>query len=419
MEDTPVNRELSELASSRGEKLLVVAIGSYKPGRACDYRSMQLLCGHTQDVRVTHYRKSTYLCKVCFEQEFHDVAASQGLVLKSMNIVRHGSEREYIRPCGHIEVHSLAYLKKHKIQPCQICLTATAKNNLEDKGFQLISNTREGYNIQCNECEHHFHISASCGREGTPFCENCFEKRLGTDAAHHGFKYRKDLEPLRKGTTTRVTIYRMYECTTCGHVDSFGHIAMSMGIARCSKCYLDRLQSDAEKQGMTYVGFHGKSLHKYILSCGCEKKINPYHVKRGIWACREHDNTHFHRDNGVYLVKLEYNGFSWLKFGLAKDMGVRIKGYGLNKGTKAEILFYFPLPTRYDAMDIEVAIHNELSLDKLDKVFMQSFMKKGGHTECYPVSMEDRITEMVKERYTMKLKQLENDTEGGGGKNVQ
>ena len=210
----------------------------------------------------------------------------------------------------------------------------------------------------------------------------------------------------------------MYECNTSNNVDSFGHVAMSIGIARCSKCYLNRLQSDAKKQGMTYVGFHGKGLHKYILSCGCEKKISPYQVKQGIWACREHGNTHFNRNNGVYLVKLEYNGFSWLKFGLAKDMSVRLKGYGLNKGTKANILFYLPLPTRYDAMDVEVAIHNELSLEKLDKVLMQSFMRKGGHTECYPVSMENKITEMVQERYTMKLKQLENNIEDSD-KNVK
>ena len=48
LEDTVVNRTAAELAVSRGEKLLDIAQCEYAPGRACDYRSFELKCGHTE-----------------------------------------------------------------------------------------------------------------------------------------------------------------------------------------------------------------------------------------------------------------------------------------------------------------------------------------------------------------------------------
>lgn len=397
---TTVNNRLKILAESRGDELIGNPTGSYPAGRACDYRLIKLKCGHEQDIRISHYEKEAYSCKQCFEDDLHAVAESQGLSLVSMDIVRHGSERLYVRACGHTEMFSNAYLRKHKINNCQVCLFENVMKNLDKHGFSINSKIQNGFNIKCNVCGNNFDTQVNTCTHGKPVCKVCFETTLKNEAISSGFTYLPELEPARSRGEVRESINRWYSCNTCGHIDNYAHGSMRVGHARCDKCYSTRLISDATKQGIQYIGFHGSGLHKYILSCGCEKLINPYQVKRGIWACQKHSNTHFNRNNGVYLVKLEYGNFAWLKFGLAKDMGVRIKGYGLNTGTKTEILFYYPLPSRYDAMDIEKEIHKELSEHKLDKNFMKSFMKKGGHTECYPTSAEDKISTMVEYLYS-------------------
>ena len=102
--NTEVNLEIANIARSRGEELIGAAIGDYPPRRLCDYRHMRLSCGHFQDISLAHYRKSAYSCQECFKIKLNKLAESQGLELVSMDIVRHGNERLYKRPCGHTEI---------------------------------------------------------------------------------------------------------------------------------------------------------------------------------------------------------------------------------------------------------------------------------------------------------------------------
>lgn len=406
LEDTVVNRTTAELAVSRGEKLLDIAQCEYAPGRACDYRSFELKCGHSQDVKLCHYRTGSYSCKICFQQEIHDVATSRGLKLVSMDIVKHCNDRMYVRECGHTEVHSHTYLKNRQPLPCQICLNKQAENNSAGKNFEVVKKIRNGYLVRCKTCDSEYTASTSVGRTGTPFCQVCFENELHKDAAACGFTYLQGKEVFKSKTETRDIIYRPYSCNTCGYEDFFGHTAMRLGHTRCDSCYLSRLQADASKQGMKHIGHRKKGNHEYLLPCGCSKILNPYAVKMGIWDCRKHGHTHFHRENGVYLLRLSYEGFEWLKFGLAKNMKVRIRGYGLRDGTEVEQLFYYSLPTRYDAMDIECALHQEFNKHKLDKYHMKTLMQQGGHTECYPTNLTDRITKRVNDLYEIKQQEL-------------
>lgn len=397
-EDTPVNRELKELALLRGDEFLGEAKSKYAPGRSCDYRSFRLSCGHLVDVRVTHYRKKVYKCKICFEEEMHNVAAEQGLTLKSMDIVQHGTEREYLRVCGHSEIHSHAYLKKHKIVECQKCILSEATTNLASLGFTIVSKIRDGFRIQCNKCGTETDTGTTAARKGTPCCSTCFEKQLTDDAQNAGLTYLPDVEPLRKVNTSRTTLYRAYSCNVCGHIDHFGISAVKLKNVSCDKCYNTRLVQSAENQGMEYLGISDKrGMHKYKLPCGCYREINPFSVKKGVWACKEHSNTHYHRSSGVYLLQLTVDDYSWLKFGFAKDLNIRLKGYGLPDNYSHELLFYYPVERGYDALEIEKSVHRKLSEYKLNSIDMKKYMTKTGHTECYPLQVEDLITERMEE----------------------
>ena len=389
--NTAVNLEIANIARSRGEELIGAAIGDYPPRRICDYRHIRLICGHFQDVRIAHYRKTDYSCQTCFKINLESVAKAQGLELVSMEIVRYGNERLYRRPCGHTEVKSNSYLEKHKISACQECLNESINSNLARLNFTLVRRVRVGCLISCNICQNEWTIRSDTASQGTPTCVVCFEKDLEKDAEASGFKYLKDRIPLRTVATSRTMLSRWYSCNNCGHVDSYQHSCMRVGNVRCDGCYTQRLKSDAEKQGMTYVGHVKGMMHNYKLPCGCFRHIQPFAVRKGIWACKVHDDTFYHRPNGIYLLEMTYEGKSWLKLGFAKDMQIRTKGYGLLEGTECSLLFYRSLSTGYEAMDIEKSIHREMTNYKLDSKEMKMYMTSTGHTECYPMEVKDEL----------------------------
>lgn len=393
--NTPLNTEISNLALSRGEELLGAAAGSYDRGRSCDYRRMRLHCGHFQDVRVTHYRNGGYSCQECFKNKLEDLAVKHDLVLVSMDVVRYGNERLYRRLCGHTEIKSHSYLEKHKLTDCQECLNDSIRVNLERQNFTMVSRVKNGSLISCNTCGNTWTVRNDTASKGNPMCDVCFEKELEGDASAAGFTYLKDKAPLRNDCPSRTTICRWYSCNECGHIDTFHHSSMRTGSVRCSKCYLTRLQSDAEAQGMVYLGHAKGMMHNYKLPCGCFRPIQPFDVQRGVWACKVHDDTFYHRPSGIYLLEISSENKTWLKLGFAKDIEIRTKGYGLIDGTKCSLLFYCEFTTGYEAMEIEKSIHKEMANYKLESKEMKKYMTNTGHTECYPLGVKNELLQKL------------------------
>ena len=389
--NTAVNLEIANIARSRGEELIGAAIGDYPPRRLCDYRHMRLSCGHFQDIRLAHYRKSDYSCQECFKIKLNKLAESQGLELVSMDIVRHGNERLYKRPCGHTEIKSHNYLEKHKIVDCQECLNESIRANLQKQNLTMVKRVRVGSLISCNVCNNTWAVRNDTASKGSPTCEVCFDKELEEDAKAVGFTYLKDRVPVRSSAPSKTTLSRWYSCNKCGHIDTFQHSGMRKGNVRCSSCYVTRLQAEATKEGMTYLGHVKGMMHNYQLPCGCFRLIQPFAVQKGVWACKVHDDTFYHRPNGVYLLQLTHEDKSWLKLGFAKNMQIRTKGYGLLEGTECSLLFYRSLSTGYEAMDIEKSIHREMTNYKLDSKEMKMYMTSTGHTECYPMEVKDEL----------------------------
>lgn len=388
---TPVNLEIASLALSRNEELVGPAIGNYNPRRICDYRYLRLSCGHFQDVRIAHYRNSDYSCQECFKDKLDRLAVSQGIELVSMDVVRHSNERLYKRPCGHTEIKSHNYLEKHKLTECQECLDDSIRANLQKQNLTMIKRVRVGSLISCNICSNTWAVRNDTASKGSPTCNLCFDSELEKEAHAAGFTYLKDRKPLRSNCPSRTTLSRWYSCNICGSIDTFQHGGMRKGNVRCSKCYLTRLQTEAEKQGMVYLGHVKGMMHNYKLPCGCSRLIQPFAVQKGVWACKVHDNTFYHRPNGVYLLEMIHESKSWLKLGFAKDMQIRTKGYGLVEGVECSLLFYCNLATGYEAMDIEKAIHREMANYKLDSKEMKELMTSTGHTECYPLEVKDEL----------------------------
>jgi len=401
---TAVNTEMIKLAAERGDRLLGAAGKNYPPGRSCDYRSMLLSCGHIQDIRPVHYRKTTATCQTCCTNKLNAVAKSQGLTLLSLDIVQYSNERLYIRNCGHTEIHSNDYLEKHKLAECQKCISSEVDANLKHKNFTVVGKPRDGYSISCNTCKNITVSRTDVARSGTPLCMVCFSELLKKEATTVGFTYLSEREPDRVTTASRTTNYRWYSCNTCSNIDTFSHIAMRLNNVRCTKCYLERRKSEAVAQGMEYLGWSKGMMHNYRLPCGCEREIQPQAVLRGIWACKIHDNTHYHRPSGIYLLEIKTQDFSWLKFGFAKDIGIRIKGYGLPEDATIEVIFNIKVDTGYEALEVEKSIHRDLINERIDPSLMkEKYMTFTGHTECYPLSTSPLIISKMKGFYEQKF----------------
>jgi hypothetical protein len=389
--ETIVNQELSKLAEIRGDTLLGFGVKEYALNRVCDYRNFNFSCGHNQDVRVVHYRKNGYRCQQCLGEKIHTVAATRGLTLVNMDIVQHGCEREYIRPCGHTVVHSHNYLTKHNTGECQTCISTEVQKNVEKHSLVLIKKVRTGYLLECANCRTQLKCNTPTARSGEPVCTYCFDEKLKQEAGLVDFTYLVEKEPLRMQSEARTMLNRWYSCNKCGYVDNYGHIAVRMKNVRCDSCFNKQKVNEAYLQGMEYLGHVTKGSHLYRLPCGCSRAYPLNSVRRGVWACETHGNTHYHRESGIYLVELEHQGFSWLKFGYAKNLDIRLKGYGLPDGVKSEVLFYKITETGYSAMRLEKQIHSEVREFRIDSSFMKQYMTNTGHTECYPLEIRDLL----------------------------
>lgn len=391
---TPVNSEIAALAKSFGEELLGNPTGKYPKGRSCDYRSVRLRCGHIQDVRVVNYRTGKTECRQCFEDNVKSIGLSQGLTLKSMDIIRHCNERVYIRECGHEEIFSHSYLLKHKIGECRICVHKDIAENAIKNNMEFIGTVRKGYVLKCNKCGNEMIARLDVARDSKPFCTVCFEEQLRAEAQFAGFTYDPSETKIVK-TKSRSTVYRSYICNTCGHKDFFGHFAMKLKNVSCDKCYLSRLESEAITQELKYLGYFKGQLHRYEMPCGCTRELTTFAARAGIYACKIHDNTHYHRKSGIYLLKITVGDFSWLKFGFAKDVAVRLRGYGLPENHFVEHIIYKDMESGYAALELEKKIHRQFNNVRLDPKFMKKYMTSTGHTECYPENMLEDIKSAI------------------------
>ena len=422
--NSPVNTEIRLLAESRGDELIGPALGQYKPGRACDYRHIKLKCGHSMDTRITHYRVGRTECRTCFEIELRRVAALQDLELKSMEIVRYANERVYIRKCGHELICSNDYLKKYKRTKCKPCTDNIIKANIGRYGFSLVKRLGPVSKISCNICARQYSTRLAENHDYVPECSECIlrddiivqrrakrkyrinseyrktpellEKvfnKLSNDAKNVGLTY---LE-VNKDRSLRSRSQALYQCNHCGYVDLYSIASVKNKNIRCSPCYRARLEKEARTECLEYIEYCIGQLHTYKLPCGCFRNYTTSTIRRGVWTCKEHGQTHYHRESGVYLVKITVGDFSWLKFGFAKNLSVRAVGYGLENNYKIEDILYKKFKRGYDAMKVEKSVHKHIKDFRLDPSEMKNYMKNTGHTECYPVEMQKEIVDLFKE----------------------
>ena len=170
----------------------------------------------------------------------------------------------------------------------------------------------------------------------------------------------------------------------------------------CRECQEIRYAEEARKSGLILNGYSGKESfdssikRNFTLPCGHTKDIRLDHVRNMRFECSICEESHHSKPSFVYLLKIETDDFSCLKFGYAKDIKTRIQVYCLKNAVANEVLVV-PFPTGAEAHGFEQSVHRKYKQYKINKNVMKKFMKNG-NTECYPIEMIDAFISEIKER---------------------
>lgn len=289
-------------------------------------------CRHTTFLQATHVRRANFKCNQCF---INSVADDCNNTDASLLHNLGGSYYKVRLDCGHVVNRLLQSIKNNKNEKC----------------------------IQCfNEL-----VLSSCDRYQYEFIE------------HVGLSNRK---------------IRFKEC---GHEKTVVTSQIIKGNVVCRDCIEQEYLELFKEQGLTLVSNLEDYRYKlFKLPCSCEKKLRIDHAADGSFLCGNCSDSHYTKPSFVYLLKITYEDFSWLKLGFAKNLRLRKNGYGLVKGCEIEEVSSVYFDKGYEAMLFEKALHAKYKSRRLDKNKMTEYHTFSGQTECYSVDLLSELDSELK-----------------------
>lgn len=365
--------KLREDASAQGCKIL-------REGKEPGSRIYRLPCGHDQDIRTNHVAKGQILCWTCLKTKLNTEAEAQGCVILRQG-TRNGT-KIYSLPCGHEQEIDLSSMRTGEFR-CAICFQAKLDEEAEAQGCVLLGEGRSAsvrlYRLPCG---HEQEIGTHQMRNGGLRCQICVEEKLDSEAEAQGCVL------LDAGKSS---IYRLYRLE-CGHEVEIQTGNMRLGNFRCLDCFENKLVSEAEIFGCRVSG-PGKDANYrvYRLECGHSQEIVTSSMRVGSFRCRVCEEWAYTQPSNVYLIHIRVGSDEWLKLGYAKNVDFRASRYGLPTGAEVTVLATMLLDTGKEAQDFEQSLHKKHKRKRLRAKDMQEFHTGSGATECYPVTMVDKL----------------------------
>ena len=219
-------------------------------------------------------------------------------------------------------------------------------------------------------------------RRGRFRCQICLNKKLKEEARE------QDCVLVSAGKSNQYRTYRL----ACGHNQQIQVTAMRRGEFWCQSCFQNRLEAEARAQGCILLG-PGTVFYRrlYRLECGHEQEVGTKEMKIGRFRCQTCGDYYYTRPSNVYLLHIRCGADEWLKLGFSRIVDNRIEGYGLP--TKAQVVTVAtePFDSALQAMRFEKSLHKKYVSHRLAPTEMAYFHTMGGQTECYPVTMIDRL----------------------------
>ena len=375
---TCLDNRLKEEAAAQGCELL-------GPGKNVNYRTYRLSCGHEGEVQPSRIRDGNFRCQSCLDDKLNAEAAAQGCELLGPGSNAH--HRTYRLPCGHAQEVQVGKMRDGGFQ-CQTCLGIRWAEEAAEQGCVLLGPGQDPRNrIYLLRCGHEQEIYTPNMRAGGFRCQTCLENKLKAEAKAQGCLI------LGPGKDNNSRTYRL----DCGHEKSVRLEDIRNGNFRCQTCYDNKVIAEAEAQGCKILG-PGKhhSYRTYRLSCGHEQEVSVGHMRRNSFRCQACEEWAYTQPSQAYLLHIKVGADQWLKLGFAKDIDLRIKQYGLPSEAEVFVLAIQPFDTGKEAQEFEQSLHRKHKRKRLRVKDILSFHTRSGASECYPLTMVEKLTLAMK-----------------------
>lgn len=297
---------------------------------------------------------------------------------------------EFILKCGHSKIVSFRHMKGGGFS-CVPCKENAIKQEALDKGVICLDENPDGRynNYMFPSCGHIQRMARHnlLTKAGQAECSICFENELDVGAS------RNNLTIIERKVKTADRLCR-FNC--CG-AEKKVSLHSLRNTVRCPACYRENINLRAESESGLKIDRSKKEYinnHRYfILPCGHEKHMSTQNAVSGRYVCRECEKSKLDLPSHLYLIRIEAMGYEWLKFGYGFSIKRRIKEYGLVDNSTTEVICDIPVETGEQARDYEKAIHTKYKSNKLNKKLMRNYMRVGGFSECYPISLLETLVD--------------------------
>jgi len=231
-------------------------------------------------------------------------------------------------------------------------------------------------------CGHHQEVRMEDMRKGQFRCSACLEPTLEADAKEQG------CEVIGPGKDNRYRTFRL----PCGHEQQLQVGHLRSGGFRCRECFQNKLKQEAEAHGCEILG-PGKNAHyrTYLLSYGHKQNVHVGGMRLGNFRCQTCEDYFYTQPSNAYLLHIRVGADEWLKLGYAKDVDFRTTRYGLPSEAEVSVLATLPFDTGKEAQEFERALHKKHKRKRLRAKDMLVFHTGGGATECYPLTMVEKL----------------------------
>ena len=347
----------------------------------------RLSCGHEQNVETGHMRHGTFHCRICMQSKLEEEAEAHGCIL--MGAGDNNRSRSYQLECGHKQLIETRNMRMGEFN-CRTCLNIKLSAEAEAQGCELVgSGKRKGHRTYRLPCGHEQEVSTNGMRENRFRCQTCQTNKFEKEAEAEGCVL------LGEGSDCHSRMYRL----PCGHEQEIdtGNMRRGEGNYQCRACLNDKLNAEAKAQGCVLLGAGRNANYRtYRLECGHEREITLSSMRVGNFLCQTCEDTFYTLPSQAYLLHIKVGADEWLKLGYAKNIDFRIGQYKLPSEAEASVLAAIPFDTGKEAMEFEKSLHTKYRRKRLRVKDMLSFHTGSGATECYPLTMVEKLMSEMK-----------------------
>lgn len=353
-----------------------------------------LTCGVVRRLAFSYLKSTQAKCFTCFIERLYSEALAHNLELVGPSEDGDSKRRHYRFQCGHSRDIATGDVRFGQFS-CTECYDnettdALSRNGLESLGRPSACSGLDPTQylmVKYKQCNHIRPLSQNhLRRDNVGGCTVCFETNLKQE-----MESKHDMTILAKEKST----YRKIRFNSCGHEKLVTISNMRSGRFYCNICRLENYAKEAVAAELQYIGKSETSKkHKYLANCGHELKIDLKHVRVGHWTCRECNSGYLDNVNYLYLFKIDFDNFSFLKLGYSRKPEYRKYDYKTTSPCVFTLLKTVKVPTGREAISLENSIHAKYKQYNYPSKLVRGYLSESGFTECYPLEIESNITDL-------------------------